>query len=220
MTTPPPHSEYIDAVVKACTQQEIPPSDMWIEDDSLDRYRDDEHSGVACMLSAILEWDADHPAVDRHVHRHGITLVWEHPAQHWMWAARKASGALLRDPEPLQALPRWAEPLLLPRVVGCLAKGYRVRFEPAQLWPEHAAAQAAVDAWEAAEISGQPVPARPAPDTLLIYRTNPKDPGEKVFAQLSSRLPDGAVSVLCEDGRLITVPVHHLTDATADDATK
>lgn len=220
MTALLPHAAYIDAVVKACTQQEIPPSTTWIEDDNLDRYRDDEHSGVACMLTATLEWDADHPAVDTHLHRHGITLVWEHPARQWMWAARKASGALYRDPELLQVLPRWAEPLLLPRVVQRLTGGYGVSFEPAQLWPDHVAAQAAVDAWEAAEISGEPVPARPAPDTRMIYRASREDPGETVFAQLSSRLPDGAVSVLCEDGRLITVPVHHLTDATADDAAK
>jgi hypothetical protein len=79
--------------------------------------------------------------------------VWEHPAEQWQWAPRRADGVLARDPEFLPGLSRWASPHDVVTVVRELLAGRPAPQDLRDRWYEHAAAQAAVDAWAADDAS-------------------------------------------------------------------
>jgi hypothetical protein len=146
-----PHDLYINQVTAALTAADLAPTEVWTDDGELDRYRDDDLSGAACMLNAILNWDDEHPALDTSVHRHGITLEWDHPAEQWMWAPRKADGHLVHDPEFLSSLPRWVDPAVVVIVVRALLAGRPAPTSVGPLWTGAEVAQHAVDAWVGAE---------------------------------------------------------------------
>ncbi|MFI9340004.1 hypothetical protein ACIG0D_01810 [Streptomyces sp. NPDC052773] len=148
-----PHDPYITAVVDALTAAGLEPTQHWTEDTELDRYRDDDLSGLATMLTAVLEWDGDHPALNRTEHEHGIALLWEHPAEQWLWAPQKANGHLEREPEFLPTLGRYADPAAVVAVVRALLAGEPIPDGHAPYWHEADAVKRAVDAWAAAETS-------------------------------------------------------------------
>ncbi|MET8609727.1 hypothetical protein [Streptomyces misionensis] len=143
-----PHDAYLAAVFDALTEAQLAPEDFWTSSGEENRY---DEEGLACMLDAFLGWDGEHPALNTSVHEHGIALIWEHPAEQWLWAPTRRNGHLEREPEFLTALPRWAAPSGVVQVVRELLAGRAAPEEPASLWPQHADAQAAVDAWAEAE---------------------------------------------------------------------
>jgi hypothetical protein len=152
MTTQPlPHDPYIDAVTDALTTAGLEPTEAWTEGEELDRYRDDDLAGLACMLTAVLVWDGDHPVIADAVAPHGITLLWEHPAEQWMWGQRKRDGHLEREPEFLPTLGRYADPASVVAVVRALLAGQALPEGHAPYWHEADAVKRAVDAWAAAE---------------------------------------------------------------------
>ncbi|NEY33052.1 hypothetical protein GTU99_12765 [Streptomyces sp. PRKS01-65] len=146
-----PHDPYITAVIDALTTAGLEPTEHWTDAGELDPYRDDDYAGLACMLTAVLVWDGDHPALTDTNAPHGITLLWEHPAEQWQWARRKRNGHLEREPEFLP-LPRWADPDAVVDVVRVLLAGLEVPGgEDPRLWLDYVAAGEAVTAWAAAE---------------------------------------------------------------------
>jgi hypothetical protein len=150
MTRELPHNAYIEAVVDALTAAGLEPTSAETSDAESNRY---DASGLTTQLDALLEWDGDTPGLDTDAHEDGLILLWEHPAEQWQWAPRKQHGELEREPEFLESLPRWADPDLVVLVVRELLAGRPVPTMPASgpLWSQHGQAQAAVDAWEAAE---------------------------------------------------------------------
>lgn len=148
-----PHDLYIHQVTDALTAAGLEPTEFWTDGGELDHYRDDDLYGVACMLNAVLNWDDEHPALNTEAHRHGITLAWDHPAEQWQWAPRKANGHLQHDPEFLPALPRWVDPAVVVIVVRELLAGHPAPTTEGPLWTGAEVAQGAVDAWVAAEES-------------------------------------------------------------------
>lgn len=148
-----PHDPYITAVTNTLTTASLEPTEAWTEDTELDSYRDDDLSGLACMLTAVLVWDGDHPALTAPSAPHGITLLWEHPAEHWMWARRERDGRLEREPEFLPTLGRYADPAAVVAVVRALLAGEQLPEGHAPYWHEADAVKRAVDAWAAAETS-------------------------------------------------------------------
>lgn len=146
-----PHDLYISQVTDALTAANLAPTEAWTDDGELDRYRDDDLSGAACMLNAVLTWDDEHPAVDIGAHRYGIALMWDHPAEQWQWAPQKDHGQLKHEPEFLPALPRWVDPAVVVIVVRELLAGRPAPTSVGPLWTGAEAAQHAVDAWVGAE---------------------------------------------------------------------
>ncbi|MEV6125145.1 hypothetical protein AB0M23_32335 [Streptomyces sp. NPDC052077] len=146
-----PHSPYITAVVTALTAAGLEPTEWWADDSNLDRYREDDLDGVAVMLDAVLVWDEEHPALDGRVHRHGIALLWDHPADAWMWAERASNGRFVRDPELLPALGRWSDPAAVADTVRALLTGAPRPTGHAPYWHEADPVRVAVAAWAAAE---------------------------------------------------------------------
>ncbi|WP_329214837.1 hypothetical protein OG352_05305 [Streptomyces sp. NBC_01485] len=151
MSRPLPHDPYIFAVTDALTAAGLEPTDGWTSDAELDRYRDDDLYGLACMLDAYLLWDGEHPALNTEKHPHGIALVWDHPAEQWQWAARKDNGHLVQDPEFLPNLGRYADPAAIVDTVRALLAGDQVPEGQAPYWHPADSVRAAVDAWAAAE---------------------------------------------------------------------
>ncbi|MEU6229970.1 hypothetical protein [Streptomyces sp. NPDC047042] len=146
-----PHDLYLSQVTDALAAAGLEPTESWTDDGELDRYRDDDLSGAACMLNAVLNWDDDHPALDASKYRHGITLMWDHPAEQWQWAPRKENGHLQHDPTFLTSLPRWVDPAVVVIVVRDLLAGRPAPTSVSPLWTGAEAAQHAVDAWTGAE---------------------------------------------------------------------
>ncbi|MCG0066272.1 hypothetical protein L0F81_23775 [Streptomyces tricolor] len=153
MTRELPHDPYITAVCDALTAAGLEPTEYWTEDTELDPYRDDDLAGLATMLTAVLVWDGDHPAIGDAVAEHGITVLWEHPAEQWQWARRKGDGHLEREPEFLPALGRYADPAAVVAVVRALLAGEPLPEGHAPYWHEADSVRRAVDAWAAAETS-------------------------------------------------------------------
>ncbi|WP_318202925.1 hypothetical protein [Streptomyces sp. SCL15-4] len=151
MTHDLPHDPYITAVTTALTAAGLEPNDHWTSDADLDRYRDDDLAGIAAMLTAVLEWDGDHPAIGDGVAPYGVVLVWEHPVESWMWARRGRDGRLERDPEVLPKLGRWSDPAAVVAVVRALLAGEPVPEGYAPYWHEADSVRRAVDAWTAVE---------------------------------------------------------------------
>lgn len=141
-----PHDTYIEAVVDALTAAGLEPTEWWTSDTEINRYDGD---GLTTQLEATFVWDGDHPAVDNEDCEDGIALVWEHPAEQWLYADRQSNGELTMAPEFLPGLPRWADPKAVATAVWALVVGRPAPTEPAALWDGHAAAQAAVSEWEA-----------------------------------------------------------------------
>ncbi|GGR70878.1 MULTISPECIES: hypothetical protein [Streptomyces] len=148
-----PHDPYITAVTDALTAAGLEPTECWTEDNELDRYRDDDLAGVAVMLTAVLEWDGGHPAVDTGVAPYGVVLLWEHPAERWQWARRERDGRLEREPEILPTLGRYTDPAAVVTVVRALLAGESLPQGHAPYWHQADSVRRAVDAWAAAETS-------------------------------------------------------------------
>ena len=142
---PLPHDPYISAVIDALAADDLEPDDFRTSGAEIDRYDSGPDAGRTTMLDAYLDWDTS-PA-----HAHGIALLWEHPAEEWMWAPRAEAGHLAHDPEFLPGLPRWTHPDAVVAAVRNLLGGLDVPPEAAALWAGYAEAQAAVDAWAETE---------------------------------------------------------------------
>jgi hypothetical protein len=144
-----PHDPYITAVIEALAAAGLEPTEWWTSDGELDRYRDDEHAGLATMLDAYLIWDDEHPALSTEAHEHGIALVWEHPAEQWQWAPREANGHLAHDPEFLPLLGRYADPAAVVATVRALLAGEPLPEGYAPYWHPADSVRVAVAAWAA-----------------------------------------------------------------------
>ncbi|MGW0131930.1 hypothetical protein [Streptomyces sp. NPDC003299] len=145
MTTDLPHEPYITAVVDTLTAAGLEPDDYWTSDAETDLYATGPDAGCTTMLSAVIDWDTSD------AHEDGITLVWEHPAEQWQWAPRRADGVLERDPEFLPTLGRYADPAAVVATVRALLAGGPLPEGHAPYWHEADAVKRAVDAWAAAE---------------------------------------------------------------------
>lgn len=146
-----PHDPYITAVITALTAADLEPTTAETRDTEENRF--DPH-GCGTELDALLVWDGDTPGLNTAKHEDGLVLLWEHPADQWQWAPRKAHGELEWAPEFLDALPRWADPNLVVLVARELLAGRPVPAMPSTsgpLWSLHGEAQAAVAAWESDE---------------------------------------------------------------------
>ncbi|WP_338683844.1 hypothetical protein QD712_25560 [Streptomyces acidiscabies] len=142
-TQPLPHDPYIEAVVDALTAAGIAPDDHWTSDAEINRYTTGPDAGCTTMLDAYIDWDTT-PG-----HEHGIALLWEQPAEQWMWAPRADGGHLDHDPEFLP-LNRWADPAAVVTVVRILLAGLEPHAgEDPRLWSNFISAGEAVAAWEA-----------------------------------------------------------------------
>ncbi|MEU3255932.1 hypothetical protein [Streptomyces sp. NPDC006997] len=148
---PLPHDPYITAVTDALTAAGLDPTEHWTDSGELDRYRDDDLAGLATMLTAVLVWEDDHPALTTEAHRHGIALLWEHPVDGWLWAPHKRNGHLDHAPKFLPGLDRYADPAAVVDSVRALLTGHPVPTQQAPAWHQADTTQAAVDAWTAAE---------------------------------------------------------------------
>ncbi|MFD7990766.1 hypothetical protein [Streptomyces mexicanus] len=142
-----PHDPYIQAVVDALTAAGLEPTEWETDDTETDRYASGPDAGLTTMLTALLVWDGDHPAIGIGEYDHGVALVWEHPAEQWQWAPRGEHGELEREPEFLPALPLWAHPAGAVEVVRELLAGRPLPEGERIRWHERAAVQDAVDAW-------------------------------------------------------------------------
>ncbi len=151
MSKPLPHDPYIEAVVDALTAAGLEPTAAWTSDSELDRYRDDDLYGLACMLDACLTWEEDHPALNTAEYPHGIALIWDHPAEQWQWAARKDNGHFIRNPEFLPKLGRYSDPAAVVATVRALLAAQPLPEGHAPYWHPADSVRAAVDAWAAAE---------------------------------------------------------------------
>jgi hypothetical protein len=138
-----PHDPYIHAVADALTFAGREPDNWWTSDAEVNRYDTGPDAGCTMQLDAYLEWDTSD------AHEHGIALIWEHPAEQWQWAPRRADGVLARDPEFLPCLPRWAFPNGVAEILRALLAGRPLPERPKEVWYRHAEMQAAVDAWAA-----------------------------------------------------------------------
>ncbi|MEU5664728.1 hypothetical protein [Streptomyces longwoodensis] len=151
MTRELPHDPYITAVLDALTAARVEPTYAETRDTEENRF--DPEAGTE--LDALLVWDGDAAGLNTDLHEDGIVLLWEHPAEQWQWAPRKRHGELEREPEFLPTLPRWTRPGAVVATVRDLLAGRPVSTLPSGLWEKHEQAQAAVDAWAAAEESDQ-----------------------------------------------------------------
>ncbi|AEW94647.1 MULTISPECIES: hypothetical protein [Streptomycetaceae] len=149
-----PHIPYIAAVLTALTAAGLAPTDSGAEAANINPYDNGPDAGLTTMLDAVMVWNGQNPAVNTAEYPHGIALVWEHPAESWQWAAQQSHGRLEREPAFLPSLPRWAAPAAVVTVVQALLAGRPVPEATAPLWEGAAEAQAAVDAWWAAEAGG------------------------------------------------------------------
>ncbi|MFI1889854.1 hypothetical protein [Streptomyces jumonjinensis] len=152
-----PHDPYITAVIDALTAAGLAPTEWWTSDTEIDPYRDDDYAGVACMLTAVLLWDDEHPALTRGP-RYGIGLVWDHPAEQWQWAPRAANGHFDRDPDFLPRLGRYSHPDTVTATVRALLAGTPLPDGCAPYWRPADSVRIAVEAWAAVEIDW---PSRP-----------------------------------------------------------
>lgn len=137
-----PHDPYIEAVIDALTVAGIEPADHWTSDANINSYDTGPDAGCTTMLDAYIDWDTT-PA-----HGHGIALLWEHPAEEWMWAPRAAGGHLAHAPEFLPHLGRYSDPAAVVAVVRALMAGEPLPEGHAPYWHEADAVKRAVAAWD------------------------------------------------------------------------
>ncbi|MET8978508.1 hypothetical protein ABZX85_23110 [Streptomyces sp. NPDC004539] len=138
---PLPHDPYIEAVIDALTADGIAPDDHRTSDTETDRYDTGPDTGCTTMLDAYIDWTAS-PA-----HEHGIALIWEGPAEEWMWAPRAKEGHLEYEPEFLP-LGQYADPTTVVAVVRALMTGDLLPEDPAPDWDGADTVKAAVAAWD------------------------------------------------------------------------
>lgn len=143
-----PHDPYIAAVVTVLSAVGAAPSEWWTDSGEENRHDED---GLACMLTATLVWDDEHPSLNTELYPHGIVLLWESPVEDWQWAPRKADGHLERDPEPIATMGRWSAPVAVAETSVALLTGRAAPAGYAPYWDEAAPVVEAVAAWEAAE---------------------------------------------------------------------
>lgn len=148
-----PHDPYIQAVVDALTAAGLEPTEWETDDTETDRYVSGPDAGLTTMLTGLLVWDGDHPALGIGEYDHGVALVWEHPAEQWQWAPRGQHGVLTEEPEFLP-LPRWADPATVVDVVRILLAGLPIpTAQDPRRWAHYVAASEAVAAWATEDIS-------------------------------------------------------------------
>lgn len=141
-----PHDPYINAVHDALEAAGLEPDDSWTSDAEVDRYDTGPDAGCTTMLDAHLVW-----TMHTGGHSHGIHLVWEHPAEQWQWAPRRADGVLVHDPEFLPNLGRWSDPSAVVDTVRELLAGRPLPEGHAPYWHPADKVRRAVDAWAAEE---------------------------------------------------------------------
>lgn len=148
MTRTLPHDPYIEAVIDALTAAGLEPTSAETSDAESNRY---DRSGLTTQLDALLVWDGDHEALNADAHEDGIVLLWEHPAEQWQWAPRKAHGSLDREPEFLPKLGRYSDPAAVVATVRALLANAPLPEGHAPYWHPADSVRRAVAAWEAAE---------------------------------------------------------------------
>jgi hypothetical protein len=146
MTSPLPHDPYILAVVRALLAAGMEPDGWWTSDAEIDPYATGDDAGCTKMLNAVLLWSGDHTAVGDAVFPDGLLLLWDHPAEQWQCAERRAGGGN-EEPEFVASLPRWIDPAVAVIVVRELLAGRPAPTTVGPLWLGHEQAQSAVDAW-------------------------------------------------------------------------
>ncbi|MGC5239024.1 hypothetical protein ACPXCH_04500 [Streptomyces albogriseolus] len=139
-----PHDPYITAVVDALTAAGLEPTTAETRDTEENRFDPD---GCGTELDALLVWDGDTPGLDTGVHENGLVLLWEHPAEQWQWAPRKAHGELEWAPEFLPTLGIWSDPSAVVATVRALLAGEPVPKGHAPYWHPADAVRRAVDSW-------------------------------------------------------------------------
>lgn len=145
-----PHDPYITAVIDALTSAGLEPTDAWTSDAEIDPYRTDGDAGCATMLTAVISWDGDHPAIADAVAPDGMLLFWDHPAEQWQYAERDAGGGNTR-PEFIPRLGRYSQPEAVVAAVRALLAGQPQPEGHAPYWHEADGVRTAVDAWADAE---------------------------------------------------------------------
>lgn len=143
-----PHDPYIRAVVIALTAAGLEPDGWWTSDAATDPYRTDDDG--ATMLNAVLLWSGDHTAIADSVAPDGMLLLWDHPAEQWQYAERRAGGGN-EEPQFLPTLGRYAHPGSVVATVSALLAGDPVPEGHAPYWHEADAVKRAVAAWAATE---------------------------------------------------------------------
>lgn len=144
-----PHDPYITAVVGALTAAGLEPTSAETSDAESNRY---DTSGLTTQLDALLVWDGDtSPALNVDAHEDGIALLWEHPAEQWQWAPRKAHGSLEHEPEFLPTLGIWSDPAAVVATVRALLAGEPLPEGHAPYWHPADSVRRAVEAWETDE---------------------------------------------------------------------
>lgn len=147
MAKPVPHDPYIAEVVNYLTTAGLEPDDWWTSDAEIDPYVGGPDAGVTTMLSAVLAWSGDHAAIADAVAPDGILLLWEHPAEQWQYAERRAGGGN-EEPEFVPALPLLAHPAGVVEVVRELLAGHPVPADARIPWHRAGEVRDAIDAWE------------------------------------------------------------------------
>ena len=124
------------------------PADWWTSDSETDPYATGPDAGCTAMLTAVMTWDSDHPAIGPDGPAHGMVLLWEHPAEQWQHAERRADGSCEQF-EFLPGLGLYAEPAAVVTVVRALLAGQPAPAEAAAEWAHADLTRASVDRWDA-----------------------------------------------------------------------
>jgi len=143
-----PHDPYITAVVRALLVTGVEPDGWWTSDAETDPYATGDDAGCTTMLNAVLLWSGDHTAVADDAVPNGIVLLWDHPAEQWQYAERRAEGGN-EEPEFLPGLGRYAHPGSVAATVSALLAGEPLPEGHAPYWHPADAVKAAVAAWAA-----------------------------------------------------------------------
>jgi hypothetical protein len=143
-----PHDEYIRATVTALMHAGMEPDGWWTTDAEIDPYATGDDAGCTTMLSAVLNWGSAHPALNTAAREDGIALFWEHPAEQWQWAERRAEGGH-EQPEFLPKLGRYSDPSAVVATVRALLAGEPLPEGYAPYWHPADAVRRAVDTWAA-----------------------------------------------------------------------
>lgn len=146
MTDTLPHDPYITAVTDALTAAGLEPDDWWTSDAETDPYETGPDAGCTTMLSAVLSWDGHHQAVGDDGPPHGLLLIWEHPAEQWQVAERRAEGGN-EEPEFLPTLGLYSHPDAVVAMVRGLLSGEGRPEGHAPYWHPADAVRTAVAAW-------------------------------------------------------------------------
>lgn len=138
-----PHDPYITAVVDALTAAGLEPTYAETRDTEENRFDLDSDA----ELDALLVWDGYAGGLNTDVHKDGLVLLWEHPAEQWQWALRKQHGELEHEPEFLPQLGLWSDPAAVVATVRALLAAEPLPEGHAPYWHPADAVRRAVDAW-------------------------------------------------------------------------